>query len=65
MIVFINDRKLEVFEGAHLQDAVLAYSKSAYQLLLKGEICLKDERGNGMDSDGRLWEGIQLYIIKK
>jgi hypothetical protein len=65
MIVFIDDRKIEVFEGAHLQDAVLTYSKSAYQLLLKGEICLKDERGNGMDPDGRLWDGIKLYIIKK
>lgn len=62
MKVYINDKEIHTFEGARLQDALLTYSKEEYKRLLKGEVALFDKRGNGMDADGRLWDGIHLYI---
>jgi len=56
---------MEVFNGACLCDAVAHYSKESYKLLMKEEIWLEDKRGNGMDTDGRLWEGIELFIKHK
>lgn len=62
MTVFINNTEIFIFNGARLQDALLAYSKTDYHLLLEGKIRIEDERGNGMDLDGSLWDGIRLFI---
>jgi len=65
MEIFINHTKVKIFNGARLCDAVARYSKDSYKLLLKEQIWLEDERGNRMDADGRLWEGIELFIKHK
>ncbi len=65
MEVFINQTSVNIFKGACLSDAVLRYSKETYKLLMNNQVWLEDERGNSMDADGRLWEGIQLFIKHK
>ena len=65
MIVYINHTRLEIFKGARLCDAIARYSKESYKLLMKEQIWLEDKRGNRMDADGRLWEGIELFIKHK
>jgi hypothetical protein len=65
MEVFINHTSVKTFNGARLSDAVLKYSKESHKLLMTNEIWLEDERGNSMDADGRLWEGIKLFIKHK
>jgi len=62
MEIFIDCIKIKTFKGARLCDALASYSKEAYKLLMKEEIWLEDEHGNPMDSDGRLWDGIKLFI---
>ncbi|MFA8435520.1 MAG: hypothetical protein ACEPOZ_13455 [Marinifilaceae bacterium] len=65
MIVYINHIKIKIFKGARLRDAVASYSKECYKLLIEEKIWIEDKRGNGMDADGRLWEGIELFIKHK
>ena len=65
MEVFINHTSIKIFKGARLSDAVLKYSKESHKLLMNHQIWLEDERGNSMDADGRLWEGIQLFIKQR
>ena len=63
MEVFINHTGVSIFKGARLSDAVLKYSKESHKLLMTNMIWgLEDERGNSMDADGRLWDGIKLFI---
>jgi hypothetical protein len=62
MEVFINQTSVNIFKGARLSDAVLKYSKESHKLLMTNMIWLEDERGNSMDADGRLWDGIKLFI---
>lgn len=65
MEIFIDHIKIRTFKGARLYDALMTYSEEAYKLLMKEEIWLEDERGNLMDADGRLWDGIELFIKHK
>ena len=65
MEIIINQTAVRIFKGARLSDAVLKYSKESHKLLMNNQIWLEDERGNSMDTDGRLWEGIQLFIKHK
>lgn len=62
MEVFINQTSINIFKGARLSDVVLKYSKESHTLLMTNMIWLEDERGNSMDADGRLWDGIKLFI---
>jgi len=65
MDIFIDHIKVKTYNGARLGDALMTHSKEAYKLLMREEIWLEDERGNPMDIDGRLWEGIELFIKHK
>ncbi len=65
MEIFIDHIKIETFEGARLGDALTRYSKETYRLLMNDEIWLEDENANSMDVDGRIWNGMQLFIKHK
>lgn len=54
MKVCINKQEVETFEGACVKDAVLAYDKMAWQLLLKGKLAAYDRLGNRVEPDGAL-----------
>jgi hypothetical protein len=54
MKVYINQHQVEVFAGACIKDAVLAYDKSAWKLFLKGKLSVYDSYGNITEPDGAL-----------
>jgi len=65
MKVFINQTSVQIFKGARLKHAILKYSKDAYKQLINKQIEFKDEKGNLMDEDGQVWEGIKLFTKTK
>lgn len=65
MIVLINHREIPVFAGATIQDALLAYSRRSYKLVMNGYLVVKDRFGNRIELDGALREGQQIYLTKK
>jgi len=64
MKVNINSREIEIFRGATVQDAVMAFSERSCRLLKKGEILAFDRFGNPTEPDGELTEG-QIITLKK
>jgi len=54
MKIFINQKEFQVFEGATVKDAVLAFDKKAHQLLLKGKLAVHDRYGHVLENDGEL-----------
>jgi hypothetical protein len=54
MIIFINQKEFQIFEGATVRDAVLAFDKKAHQLLLKGKLEVQDRYGHVLENDGEL-----------
>lgn len=64
MIVFLNDRQLELFEGARVKDAVLKYSKEKYRSTRAGETVVTDKYDNEIDPEGELSDDQRLYLKK-
>ena len=64
MIVFLNDRQLELFEGARVKDAVLNYSKEEYRSTRAGETIVTDKYENAIDPEGELSDDQRLYLKK-
>jgi hypothetical protein len=62
MIIYINKYKVEVFTGARVKDAVLAYSRKSYTMMLKEKLLAFDRFGNQTDADGPLIEGQKLTL---
>lgn len=62
MKVFINKREVTIFTGARLSDAVLAYSKHAYKMLLSNKLILTDRFGNLTEPDGPVTEGQKFRL---
>lgn len=54
MRVYINQKEIEIFAGACIQDAILAFDKTAWKLFLRGRLCVYDHYGNSMEPDGAL-----------
>jgi len=65
VIVFLNDRQLEIFEGARVKDAVLKYSKEKYRSTRSGETVVTDKYDNTVDPEGELADDQRLYLKKK
>jgi hypothetical protein len=63
--VTINNREITVFNGARVCDAVLAYSKDEYKMLMNGELAVTDHFGNITAADGSLTEGQVIRLRKK
>lgn len=64
MIIYINNNKVEVFSGARVKDAVLAYSRKSYTMMLNEKLLAFDRFGNLTDTDGPLIEGQKLTLKK-
>jgi hypothetical protein len=54
MKVYVNQKEVQVFDGATIKDAVLAYDKKAHEFLLNGKLAVHDRFGNLMENDGEL-----------
>jgi len=62
MKVYINQKKIEIFAGACVKDAVLAYDKTAWHLFNKGKLAAYDLYGNSIEPDGALSPGQSLTL---
>jgi len=63
--VIINNQDVTVFNGARVCDAVLAFSRSSYDLMKKGRLNITDQYGHLTSEDGALAEGQVIRIQKK
>lgn len=62
MIVFFNDRLVDVFNGATLLDAVRAYSLASSKRLLSGYLAVFDRFGYRTEPDGPAVEGGHYFL---
>lgn len=62
MKVFINKKEIEIFKGANVGNAVLAYSKRSYKLLCSGYLSVFDKYGNQTEADGPVQEGQKFWL---
>jgi hypothetical protein len=64
MIIYINKKKVELFGGAIIKDAIRAYSASWYKKLEEGKARVYDRYGNSTEPDGELTDKQVIYIKK-
>jgi hypothetical protein len=62
MKIFINQKEIQVFDGATVKDAVLAYDKKAHEFLLNGKLAVHDRYGNLLENDGALTAEQQITL---
>ncbi len=65
MKVKVNDREIEIFNGALVRDALLKYSKEEYKFIRDNEKIVVDKRNNKRFLSGELSAGETLYIKNK
>jgi hypothetical protein len=63
MKIRINDRDIDIFEGASLQDALRMYSPSELESVESSYKKIIDQDGNQVALDGELLEG-DIFFIK-
>jgi len=63
MIVSINKKQVEIFQGATLADVVLAYSGRSFRLLKHEKLHIYDRFGNLTEPDGPAHDG-QIITLK-
>jgi hypothetical protein len=64
MIVIINRKKVELFRGATVNDAIRTFSQRWHYLLVEGKAQVTDRFGNLTEPDGELTDN-QVINIKK
>jgi len=62
MLVFVNNRRVEVFGGATLLDVVRAYSLTSSKQLLSGYLAVYDRFGYNTEPDGPAVEGGHYFL---
>ena len=65
MNVWVNDKKIEIFSGARVRDALRKYSMKEYRAVDEDRKQVTDKRCNRIEPDGELSGGQQLYIKKQ
>jgi len=63
MTVIVNGRKVELFAGASVRDALRKYSPEELKRIEQGEKKVIDSWGNGLDLQGSLDEGSAIKIV--
>lgn len=64
MKVFIEDKEIEIYEGAKIENAVLVYSKEIYKLYMQDKIKILDRHGFETLPGGYINEG-QKFTIER
>ena len=62
MKVYINQKEIEIFAGACVKDAVVAFDKTSCKLFLSGKLAAYDSYGNNIEPDGALTAGQSLTL---
>lgn len=65
MKVKVNDREIEIFNGALVRDALLKYSKEEYKFIRNNEKIVVDRHNNKRFLSGELSTGETLFIKNK
>jgi hypothetical protein len=65
MIVYINNTEINIFKGARIRDAILAYSLHTLKMVQTGKLSIFDRFGNLTEPDGPLIEGQRLTLKRK
>lgn len=63
MKIYMNRRKIELFQGAKLKHALLKTDESLYKAVVANEAEIYDEDGNKVDVDGSVDDGF-CYTVK-
>lgn len=62
MVIFINSKKIAVFGGAILQDAMRVYSLASSKRLASGYLAVYDRFGFVTEPDGPAVEGGHYFL---
>lgn len=65
MKAFINNFEINIFKGATIRDAVLAYSKHSSKKLNSGYLAVYDRFGFLTEPDGPVSEGRHFFLKVK
>ncbi|MBK7212346.1 MAG: hypothetical protein IPH88_03400 [Bacteroidales bacterium] len=64
MLVYLDQKEIQVFRGARLMDALLAFSPKLFDKVVNGDCLILDRFGNITELDGPLREGQKLFTQK-
>jgi len=62
MQIKVNDRPVEIFAGACVQDVLRKYSRSAWKQVQKNKKAVFDRHGHEVALDGELSGGEELFL---
>jgi hypothetical protein len=62
MIIIINTKKVELFRGATVTDAIRIFSERWHTLLSEGRARVTDRFGNITEPDGELTDNQVIHI---
>ena len=64
MTVFVDDNPVEMEKGFAVRHAILRFSEEAFKSVTKGSLYVADSKGDEIDLDGALFDGMRLYLRK-
>ncbi len=61
--VYVNDRKITIYRGMKVKNALIAYDERLYKAALAGEVRVEDENGFAVGLEGSLADGAKIFTI--
>ena len=61
IVVFVNDKPVELYRGMHVEHALIAYGGGLHKAVRRGEIMVEDENGFRVGLQGSLRSGARIY----
>ncbi len=65
IIVFVNDKPVEIYRGMHVEHALIAYDADLHKAARQGQIHLEDENGFRMGLQGSLHARARIYTRRR
>ncbi|MCK4760910.1 MAG: hypothetical protein KAW12_01835 [Candidatus Aminicenantes bacterium] len=62
MVITINEKEIEIFDGARVENGLLKYSEEECRAVQAGEKKVVDKNDNPVDLEGELSDGSVLFI---
>jgi hypothetical protein len=62
IVVFVNDKPVEIFQGMQVKHALISLDYSLYKRAIDGEITVEDSSGFQVGLEGALHNGAKIYI---
>ena len=61
IVVYINDRPVEVFRGMEVRHALISSDYALYKAAERGEIAVEDGNGFSLGLEGAMRDGARIY----